>query len=128
LHLSTRIAPDPIFYSLEEHYPPMKHRQRLMVITNGAVGQDLIGRAESHTENPIQKLPRKARTLDEIDLPQHRRWRRAFLQGHRRAPGHCRSSQAQDDGQQPDAAMELVKCLALPSSMPVIKNNGMDPA
>jgi hypothetical protein len=35
---------------------------------------------------------------------------------------------AHNYGQQPDAAMELVKCLALPSSVPVIKNNGMDPA
>jgi hypothetical protein len=35
---------------------------------------------------------------------------------------------AHNYGQQPDAATELVKCLALPSSVPVIKNNGMDPA
>jgi ABC-type molybdate transport system substrate-binding protein len=29
---------------------------------------------------------------------------------------------------QPDAARELVKYLSLPSSVPVIKKNGMDPA
>jgi hypothetical protein len=30
--------------------------------------------------------------------------------------------------EQPDAAKELVKYLSLPSSVPVIRKNGMDPA
>jgi hypothetical protein len=37
-------------------------------------------------------------------------------------------ARAQNYGQQPDATMELVKRLALPSSVPGMKNKGMDPA
>jgi molybdate transport system substrate-binding protein len=151
------------------------------------VGQDLIGRAESHTENPVQKLAKES--------PHTRRYRPKSI-GHSIGPSGehfsklivvrlgiadqvkpkitvvrgmlVASAVAKGDveiginqigelmpnpgidivetlpadlnrtvvyatalttmAKQPEAARELVKCLVLPSSVPVIKNNGMDPA